>query len=122
MQAILNAEIHNQKDIQKFLGAANFYRRHIKNFTFSAAPLSELLKKTVAWHWGVDEQRAFEELKAKFVEAELLGVPNSKGEIVMITDASEIGGGSTIFQWQSLDPLQVPEKFSTIGCNPDGTF
>jgi len=38
VQAILKAKIQNWKDLRSFLGAANFYRRHIHNFTFSSAP------------------------------------------------------------------------------------
>ena len=47
VSGILKSEIKNQKDLRKFLGAMNFYRRHVKNFTFSSAPLTELLKKNV---------------------------------------------------------------------------
>ena len=34
VQAILNSEVKNCNDLGSFLGAMNFYRRHIKNFTF----------------------------------------------------------------------------------------
>jgi hypothetical protein len=38
VQAIMGAKVKTQKDLRSFLGAMNFYRRHIPNFTFSAAP------------------------------------------------------------------------------------
>ncbi len=122
VQSIMNAQIGTLKDLRSFLGALGFYRRHVKNFTFSSAPLSDLLKKTVKWRWTEVEQRCFEELKEKIAQAEILGVPKSTGELVMITDASDIGGGSTIFQWQTLDPLQIPSQFTTLGVNSDGSF
>ena len=37
------------------------------------------------------------------------------GEIVLVTDASDLGGGSTIFQWQHLEKIQIPEGFLTSG-------
>ena len=40
----------------------------------------------------------------------------------MITDSSDLGGGSTIFQWQTLSKDQIPEKYCTSGANPDGIF
>ena len=49
IQAILKFKIQNLKDLRSFLGAANFYRRRIKNFTFCSAPLTDKLKKTVPW-------------------------------------------------------------------------
>ena len=39
------------KDIQAFLGFANFYRRFINNFSKLAQPLTKLLCKDVPWEW-----------------------------------------------------------------------
>ena len=36
-------------DVRSFVGACNFYRRHIHNFNYSSAPLTELIKKTTPW-------------------------------------------------------------------------
>ena len=33
-------------DVRSFVGACNFYRRHIQNFTYSSAPLTNVIKKT----------------------------------------------------------------------------
>ena len=33
-------------DVQSFMNAYNFYRRHIHNFTYSSVPLTDLIKKT----------------------------------------------------------------------------
>ena len=107
----------------------NFYRRHVKNFTFSSAPLTDLLKKNVKWQWSEKEQKCFDELKSKVAELEVIGVPRPSGEIVMITDSSDVGGGSTLFKWQEIYPEKIPQKndtnlpeFNTKGANPDGTF
>jgi len=35
------------KDIRKFLGLANYYRRFIKNFTQVARPMNILMRKDV---------------------------------------------------------------------------
>ena len=122
VHAILKSEVRNLKDLRHFLGAMNFYRRHVRNFTFSSAPLTELTKKNVKWVWNEEHQKCFEDLKKKIASLEILGVPKSHGELVMITDSSNIGGGSTMFQWQKLDGKQIPEKFTISGINVDGTF
>ena len=36
-------------DVPSFIGARNFYRRHIHNFTYSSAPLTDLIKKPNPW-------------------------------------------------------------------------
>ena len=42
-------EPKNVKDVRKFLGLANYYRRFIKNFTQVARPMNVLTKKDVKW-------------------------------------------------------------------------
>ena len=39
------------KDVQKFLGLANYYRRFVKNFAKIARPLYEMTKKENKWSW-----------------------------------------------------------------------
>ena len=39
------------KDVQKFLGLANYYRRFIKGFASIARPLHDMVKKDKKWDW-----------------------------------------------------------------------
>ena len=52
------------KNIESFLGFANFYRRFIQNFSHTAKPLNELKGKK-KWTWNKEHNKAFEELKKK---------------------------------------------------------
>ena len=36
-------------DVRSFMGACNFYRRHIKNFTYTSAIVTDLIKKSTTW-------------------------------------------------------------------------
>jgi len=47
-------EPKNIRDIRKFLGLANYYRRFIKNFTQVARPINTLTQKDVKWQWGAE--------------------------------------------------------------------
>jgi len=42
-------EPRNVKDVRKFLGLANYYRRFIKNFAQVARPMNMLTRKDVKW-------------------------------------------------------------------------
>jgi len=44
-------EPKNVKDVRKFLGFANYYRRFIKNFTQVARPMNVLTRKDIKWQW-----------------------------------------------------------------------
>jgi len=48
------------RDVRKFLGLANYYRRFIKNFTTLAKPLNVLTRKEEKWKWEEVQQKAFE--------------------------------------------------------------
>ena len=51
------------KDIQKFLGLANYYRWFIEEFATVARLLHDLVKKDKKWEWTEREEKAFQELK-----------------------------------------------------------
>jgi len=50
------------KDVESFLGFANFYRQFIQNFSHTAKPLNKLKGKK-DWKWKEEHQKVFEELK-----------------------------------------------------------
>ena len=128
MQPLQDMQIRNDPkkglhDMRSFVGACNFYRRHIHNFTYSSAPLTDVIKKTTPWRWTAREEECFQELKKKIASSNCLGVPCPKGEIVLITDASDVGGGGTIYRWQELNPAELTHcHYCTSGLNCDGSL
>ena len=64
------------KDVQKFLGLANYYRRFIKGFASIARPLHDTVKKDKKWEWTEKQEKAFEELKRRFTEEPMLAAPD----------------------------------------------
>ena len=80
-------------DVRSLIGACNFYRRHIHNLTSSSGPLTDLIKKTNPWRWTDKEEACFQELKKNISSTNCLGVARPKGEIILVTDACDVGGG-----------------------------
>ena len=66
----------NKKEVQSFLGFTNFYRRFIQDFSRHARPLFDLTRNDISWKWGVDEQAAFELLKAQITSSPILTLPD----------------------------------------------
>jgi len=64
---------HRVKDIQSFLGFANFYRRFINNYAEVTSSLTRLTRKNEPWTWTTDYQAAFDNLKEAFTTAPILG-------------------------------------------------
>jgi len=75
------------KDVESFLGFANFYRRFIQNFSHTAKLLNKLKGKK-EWKWKEEHQRVFEELKEKITSQLVLALPRREGKFRVETDAS----------------------------------
>ena len=54
------------KDVQKFLGLANYYHRFIQGITSIVRPLHDMVKKDRKWEWTEKQEKAFKELKKRF--------------------------------------------------------
>ena len=76
-----------KKEVQAFLGFANYYRRFIVNYSPKARPLIDLTKD-VAFTWGHTEQQAFDELWARILSALILTQFDRTFETIMETHAS----------------------------------
>ena len=77
------------KDVQKFLGLANYYRWFVKDFAKIARPLHEMTRKENKWSWGERQQMAFEELKKRFMTEPVLVTPDLDKEMRVKVDASD---------------------------------
>ncbi|KAI0994898.1 hypothetical protein K3495_g13281 [Podosphaera aphanis] len=77
------------KNIQAFLGFANFYRRFIKSFSRIALPLTELTKKGVPWLWSQKCNDAFMSLKSSFIQAPILQHFNHDRQCFVEVDSSD---------------------------------
>ena len=44
----------NVKEVQQFMGLANYYAQYIRNFADIAAPLTSLISPKRQWVWGAD--------------------------------------------------------------------
>ncbi len=62
----------NAKSVHSFLGMCGFYRKHIAGFAKVAALLTNLTRRNVEFKWTEPCQNAFEELKARLVQAPVL--------------------------------------------------
>jgi hypothetical protein len=86
----------NRKQLQCFLGFANFYQRFIKDFSGMARPLYDLTKKTIDWVWSPACHTTFEKLKTYFSIASVLRIYDWEKPAVMETNTSNWSAGGTL--------------------------
>jgi len=92
VEGVLNWPVpRNVKEVQKFLGLANYYRRFIKDFAKIAAPLHVLVRKEQKWKWKWEEEQeeAFGRLKRAFTTESVLAIPDINREMRVEADASD---------------------------------
>uniref|UniRef100_A0A3B3HTI1 Uncharacterized protein n=1 Tax=Oryzias latipes TaxID=8090 RepID=A0A3B3HTI1_ORYLA len=88
----------SRKQLQRFLGFANFYRRFIRNYSSIAAPLTQLTSVTKPFLWTPEAQSAFTRLKHLFTSAPILSQPDPLRQFVVEVDASDSGVGAILSQ------------------------
>jgi len=77
------------KDIQSFLGFANFYRRFIFNYSDIVISLTRLTRKDTPWNFDENCRKAFSTLKQAFTSAPILMHWVLDVQLVVKTDASD---------------------------------
>ena len=90
-----------RKEVQQFLGLANYYHRFVKDFATIAKPLHHLTEKNCKFVWTSNCQRAFEKLRHRLVSTPILAFPDYTREFTLDTDASDTGIGTDLSQIQS---------------------
>ena len=77
------------KDIQSFLGFANFYCQFIFNYLDIVTLLTHLTQKDIPWKFNSSCQDAFNSLKKAFISTSILThwIPDT--QLIVETDASD---------------------------------
>jgi len=86
----------NVKEVQKFLGLANYYRRFIKDFARIAVLLHVLVRKKQRWKWEKEQKEVFERLKAVFTTEPILAILDIDKEMRVEADASDYTTGGVL--------------------------
>jgi hypothetical protein len=100
-------EPHSVKGVQSILGAWNYIRNFIPNFSSRALPLTDLVgsvkgangkKKPKPFVWTDKCQAAFDDLKIATLDTKLLANIDFTKEIFIRCDSSQFGAGAVLFQ------------------------
>src|SRR4029077_12669561 len=86
------------KDIQKFLGLCNFYRRFVKDYSLLARPLFDLTKKNVPFQWTDKCETSFRNLQNALTTSPVLILPDYGKPFTLITNASDYATGAILEQ------------------------
>ena len=93
------------KDVEKFLGLTNYFRKYIRGYGAVTAPISDLRKKGTEFVWSDKCERAAQYLKTSLTSSPILSMPDfaeGAAQFEVICDASGQGIGAGLFQGDSI--------------------
>ena len=101
VQDVLDARTpQNASEVRSFLGLVNFNARYIPDLATISEPLRRLTRKNVKFHWELEQEKSFEELKRRLTSAETLGFYDRNAKTQVICDASPVGIAAVLLQEQ----------------------
>ncbi|KAI2667413.1 Transposon Tf2-6 polyprotein [Labeo rohita] len=107
------------KELQRFLGFSNFYRRFICHFSSVAAPLTAMVKRgTSRLTWSQPAIQAFNDLHQRFTTAPILHHPDPDRPFVVEVDASSTGVGAVLSQRQGEPSKMFPCTYFSHKLSP----
>ena len=106
---------NNVKELQRFLGTENSFRKFIPVFSRIAHPLYKLLRKNNEFIRDKNCEIAFQTLEDSLFSDVVLAHPNYELPFYLFTDASDLGLGTSLMQQDEdvdLRPIAVFSKSS----------
>ena len=87
-------------EVRSFMGLVQYSAKFMPDVASVAKPIQELTRKGIVFHWGKEQQTAFEELKRLITQTETLAYFKVGCRTRIIADASPVGLGAVLTQQQ----------------------
>jgi len=95
------------RQVQSFVGLANYFRNLIPDLSTIVGPLTRLTKKNASFEWTGDQEIAFVEIKRILTSEPVLAVFDPTLDIELSTDASKEGLAGILSQKDAKGNLSV---------------
>ena len=100
------------KEIESFLGFANFHRNFIKGYSFISEPLVRLLRKPRKFVWEQEQKNAFRKLCDALISPAVLTLQRKTGRLFLEVDSSTYAIGGELLQL--IDGVKRPISYGSF--------
>ena len=97
----------NQKGCRSFVGIVNFVSIFCPEVQKLLMPIYELTKKGRPFVWEDKQQKAFDEIKSRFLKPPVPSIPDKRGRFLLYSDTSKYATGSALYQVQNRKPKLI---------------
>ena len=70
-------------------------------------PIYELTKRGTHFIWGIEQQKPFDEIKARLQKSPVLSMPDKRGRFTLYSEMSKHATGSALYQVQDGSPKLI---------------
>lgn len=95
------------EEVRSFLGLVNYVAKFIPNLATITDSLRQLTKKDVKFEWNLSHNEKFEQLKDYITKEPVLGYYNVNRRTRLIADASPVGLGAVLIQFDEVNTARV---------------
>lgn len=105
------------QEVKRFLGMCNHLSKFSSRLADKTKPIRDLLSDKNHWNWGIEQEKAFEEIKEILSNTPVLALYDPKLETKIRTDASSYGLGAFLMQKQASNQWQ-PVVYASRALSP----
>ena len=102
------------KDCKSFCGIVNYVSLFCKDLQRLLHPIVELTRKYRPFHWGPEQEQAFRQIKKQLQRPPVLHLPCMDGRVILYSDTSLEGMGSSLWQVQEGKPRLIGFASKTL--------
>ena len=104
----------NPKECKSFCGVVNYVSLFCKDLQHLLRPIVELIRKGRPFQWGPEQEKSFRQIKKQLQRPPVLHLPRADGRVILYSDTSREGTGSSLWQVQEGKPRLIGFASKTL--------
>ena len=105
---------HTPKECKSFCGMVNYVSLFCKDLQRLLRPIVELTRKGRPFQWGPEQEKSFRQIKKQLQRPPVLHLPQADGRVILYSDTSREGTGSSLWQVQEGKPRLIGFASKTL--------